>query len=737
MPGIGIRNLVSRGTDYTVNFIEQFIKSSSNIKNSIKAYRYEPSENNGDLEDESIRRNMMIALIRDTYVCNLLLGYSAAMRLITDDSSVDIFEQMDIHLLKYVEEFYDDPEFRDSLFRIYSRYRDNYEKVDVESFQNHHEELEIIRFLERIIDRLQIEGKRASINSAMSMLENKIYNLLNVTPLIPLDHRHLAFQGGDKVEITGRKIKKNGEQIVEIPLHYDNYTLLVNNIKSVDTRHAIELKYRSRTESTLKDFADLIIYRKLFAAELGYPSYFKYVTRDKRDNSEAIKKLITSLNSKIEEQARAEILNVYDYFNRRNDRQLRRVTYGDIEKYNKIHSSRQTFDKYTVMFYLFKVVKQYFNISIKRYDFEEDVENFNFKSFELLGGTGTQLGRLYLDIDWSESKRIIDPISIKVSDRMMISDQLYTTSEVMLLANYDDQITYREVVSLFREFGYVLQELTYRSGVGLVNRDPEFSNFMPLLMENIAWDPDTVQMIVQDVDVTNHIISMRYYDICTRLKQKCVNAKFDHLLHNSDDVINLLVQIVNDTAKNPTEIDRDIRKVVVELYQTIYRESFTGMEDILDIPEDLAMASIDPLAVVLEINGSQGMLYSNLMNEIFSYSCYHILKHNLKTADEFRHLILEDGVTTFKDLVSEFIAVPGINSFNLYITGLLGILEKTSGTGMSITPHTDQMIDTDLQTDLDYINTDYDSNFNHFDDKPVMTEVTEEDQGSIIRIRRQ
>jgi Zn-dependent oligopeptidase len=734
MPSIGIRNLVSRGTDYAVNFIEQFIKSSTNIKNSIKDYRYD-SQTDPD-KDRETRQNMMIALIRDTYVCNLLLGYSGMMRLISDETLIEVYENIDTKLLKYVDDFYNDVDFRNCLYQIYIRYRDSYEKLDVESFPNHQEELEIIRFLERIIDRLQIDGKKASINSCMTMLENKIYNLLNVTPLIPLDERYLTFDGGDRIEITGRKTKKNGDKTVEVPLHYDNYSLLMNNIRSVEVRHAIELRYRSRTESTLKDFTDLVIYRRLLAAEMGYASYFKYVTRDKSDNSEAIKKLITSLNTKIEGQTRAELLNVYDYFNRGPEKQARRITSGDIERYIKVHSSHQTYDKYVVMYYLFRVIKQYFNISIRRFDSEEGEEDFPFKSFELCTGDEV-LGRLYIDIDQSESKRIIDPISVKVSDRMMISKDIHTMGEVMLLGNYGDKITYREVVNIFKEFGYVLQELCYRSGVGLVNRDQEFSNFMPLLMENIAWDHDTIQMICQDSDVTNHIVSMRYFDICTRLKQKCVYAKFDHLLHNSDEVINLMVQIVQDQNKTDDEIIKAVQKTIIELYQTIHQESFSSVIDIFDIPTDIDLASIDPMAVVLEINGSQGLLYSNLMNEIFAYSCYHILKNKLRTADEFRHVILEDGVTPFRDLISEFMRVPELNSFNLYLTGLIGIPEEQSS-GMSITPHTEQH-DTTYDTDnaYDYINTDYDSTLNHFDDKPVATDLTEEDQGSIIRIRRE
>lgn len=325
MPGIGIRNLVNRGTNYAINFIDQFISSSTNIKNSIK--KYDPKN---IVDNNDVTKNMMLALIRDTYVCNLLLGYTGMMRLLSDDRR---FEDIDGKLLKYVDEFYNDNEFRKSLCQIYSSYREEYdnvelgEPVDLES-------LEFIRFLERVIDRLQIVDKKAAIYSCTNMLENKIYNLINVTPLIVLDSKHISSIRADKkIEISGKKTKESGKVIVEIPLHYDNYSLLIDNIKDSEIRHAIEKKYRSRTHTSMKDFADLVIYRKLFASEMGYPSYFQYVTRDKKDNSEVIKKLIISLNSKINDQTREELLNIYNYYNRRLGlEKQKKITPGDIRR---------------------------------------------------------------------------------------------------------------------------------------------------------------------------------------------------------------------------------------------------------------------------------------------------------------------------------------------------------------------------------------------------------------------
>jgi hypothetical protein len=756
MPGIGIRNLVNRGTDYAIEFIDKFIASSQNIKNSIKIYKIDVDEE----EDRSNRRNVIIALIRDTYVCNLLLGYTGMMRLITDDIR---YEDIDSNLLKYVDDFYDDGEFTKSLCLIYSRFRK--ECDDSECYEN----IEFTRFLERIIDRLHICDKKAAINSSMRMLESKIYNLLNVTPSISIESKyikHIQENKENNLDIMDHKSFKDGKEMVEIFLHYENYSTLIDNVNSLEVRHSIENKYISRTHSSMKDFADLIIYRNSFAKEMGYSSFFQYVTRDKKDNSDAIKKLIVSLDAQINDQFREEQLRVYNYYNRHNQQsQLNRhkITHGDMQRYIKIHSQSRTYDKYVVIYYLFKLIEKYFGISIRRYDFDDahvdvdahkgnkddnnniDFKMKNFKGFELfisnLDGD-VLLGRLYIDLDKSDgSKKIIDPISIKVSDRMLISDNVYTIAEVVLLGNYDKEITYPQIVQLFKEFGYIIQEICYLSGVGLVNRDPEFSNFMPLLMENIAWDKDTVQMICNDPDVTDHIIAMRHFDICTSLKYKCINAKFDHLIHNSNEIIDILVKMLknpnNDTKEHVTN---SMRNTIVQLYQTIYREAFKGVEDIVDMSSAMSLESIDPLTVVQEINGSQSLLYSNLINEIFAYTSYHIIKNNIKTNHEFRYQVLEDAITPFKDLISRFMNVAGINSFNLYLSQLLNIPDNSNNANnteeidksYAITQSQDQESD----NVCDYINTDYESNYNNFDDKPCFDEDMDNDEGSIIRINR-
>ena len=191
-------------------------------------------------------------------------------------------------------------------------------------------------------------------------------------------------------------------------------------------------------------------------------------------------------------------------------------------------------------------------------------------------------------------------------------------------------------------------------------------------------------------------------------------------------------------SKSREITDNRIRSTIIELYQTIYRESFDCVKDIMDVSDSVELESIDPLTVVQEINGSQGLLYSSLMNEIFAYASYYIIKSGMKNGDEFRRVVLEDGVTPFKDLISDFMRIDGLNSFNLFVTQLLGIVDIDSADYHDSEHVASNYVITQTSVDgdnvYDYINTDYDSAYNNFDDRPCLE--TEPDKASIIRVNR-
>ena len=285
--------------------------------------------------------------------------------------------------------------------------------------------------------------------------------------------------------------------------------------------------------------------------------------------------------------------------------------------------------------------------------------------------TKKNIGRLYLDTIFDANKKITDPISIRLSDKMQINHDSRTNAEVALIANYQNSkcLTYHDVVILFKEFGYIISGLCYDSRVGIINYDAEFSNYLPALMECYAWDRNTIQMVVGDMDATpiiDHIIIGRELDMCYNINMKCINAKFDHLLHNSEPLLDIIVKAINE--KN------DAGAEILETYKVIFAEIMNPVNDIFITRPD----NIDLSTMIQEITSSCGVLYSNLMNDIFAYATYWIIKekYNKKDfliVDEFRACILNNGVDNYRDLIRTFLKKIDINCFYLYIKNVINI----------------------------------------------------------------
>jgi hypothetical protein len=310
-----------------------------------------------------------------------------------------------------------------------------------------------------------------------------------------------------------------------------------------------------------------------------------------------------------------------------------------------------------VFYVIFNVLDNYFGIKIQKIN--EKTWRQNVIVYIMIDKkSGNLLGRLFLDIMYDENKKIVDPISIKLSDKMQININSKSTAEVVLLTNYQNLkcMTYNDIVLLFREFGYIMAGICYESRVGVVNYDEEFSNYLPLLMEYIAWDRDIISLIAKnhDVSIVDHIEMGRYIDMCLNIKFKCINAKFDHLLHNSEVLMDELIKNTDNANIGILETYLNIYKEFMEPYSNIFLSN---------------IEYIDPIAIIQEINGSQGVMYANLMNEIFAYASYWIIKE--KKINDFRECVLSNGVDNYRDLVRSFLKKVDVNCFVLYVKNVL------------------------------------------------------------------
>ena len=653
MSDIGIKGLVTKSVAEIDKFVSIFIKSSLNIREGITKG-----------EDPEI---CMLSLIRDTYMCNLILRYVGMMTIISSDI---IWNAIDNRLIEYINDYYNNKRFKIKLNELYEHYLKSYEKKQ--------KNYDYCRFLDKMINRVEISKKGIEIKKHIRMMENRVFNILNMNPVVKIASRYI-----DNISDNYEKTKHNK---VIVPLTQANYYDLIDNIDDISIRHQIQSQYMSRTHNALTDFSKLIVIRKELAEQAGFSTYFKYINRDKIDNSETIKEFISTLNDKIDKKTHRELERVVQYFMSSDD-QTTKISSSDVIKFISRNRNNTKFEPKHVFNVLFRLLTQYFNLYLEKTNeiaWKENVVVYDvfdcIKSIDNSLKTNTNnninnngyakgklLGRLFLDTVYDENKKIINPISIRLSDKMQINVSNRTNAEIALLANYQNTkcMSYSDVVLLFREFGYIVSNMCYDSRVGLINYDEEFSNYLPSLMEYIALDRDTIKMIIgnnTDPSIIDHIEHSRELDLCYNIKIKCINAKFDHLLHNSEPLYDIFVNAINQR--------NDASKEIFETYKNIYKES---MESVADIFIDL-VDYIDPISIVHEINSSQGTLYSNMMNEVFAYATFWIIKEKTRKdslTNEFRECVLNNGVNNYRDLIRTFLKKVDINYFSLYVKNVI------------------------------------------------------------------
>lgn len=565
--------------------------------------------------------------------------YIGMMTIISTDMD---WIKIDDFFSEFVEHYYNDKKFTNRIIELYKYYQLNDKYNDY------------CKFLEKIIKKAIISKDGIKTKRIIKILENKIYNLISINPTIKLNTKYFNKKTPKYIELN----KDN--KYTNITLSQINYYDLLDCIDDINVRHKIENQYNSRTRLTLPIFAKLILQRKKLAEQFKYPTFFKYLSRDKHDNSETIKDLIVELNKKIEIRVNDEISKIFNYYSRVNGTPDK-LSMSDIIKYNRLHKNKNLFFPNHVLNVLFNILDNYFFIKIEsttEKTWSDNVIMYNMKD----SGTGVLLGRLFIDILKNDHKSVSDPISVRLSDKMQINDNEYSIAEVALIASYtsDKCMSYDDIVLLFKEFGYIIHNVCYDSRVGLVNYDDEFTNYLPLLMEYIAWDRKTIESINSDNDPTiiDHIEISRYVDMCFTLKLRCINAKFDHLMHNSDRLINMIA--------HAAEINNnDASDFILTTYQNIYKESFKPISNMMIDDVDF----IDPLVMIQEINNSQGLLYAHLMNEILAFATFWIISHN-KNKD-FRNNVLSNGVDNYRELVRSFLQNIDTDYFTLYIQNVI------------------------------------------------------------------
>lgn len=507
--------------------------------------------------------------------------------------------------------------------------------------------LSLKKVSEKIIRKFNLEKNPAinEITNNIKKLELLIAKTLTASTTMPTSKKMR-----DEIEDLPKKIK----------LDRQNYYFLQRNLSCAREREVVEQLYFSHSNQTLNMLANLVIERHKLAVLTGSPTYFNFIKK-KTSNETNIKQDLEDLVLKIDLKSRKEIDRIYR--NLLTDRYDKKVDSNDIVYYCEKFKTKITFSPKHILNCIFKIVEQTFGIKFIETQIPKLWSNtvLGYK----VGFEKELLGHCYLDLCKTPTKTMTSPICLHMSHQYTNLDGNTTSTKVAIIGNYlnlDEKcMSFSDVIYLFKEFGSAIQMLSYKSSNGLMFTNKEFSTLMPQIMECILWERKTIEMLCkgEDSDIVDNVLFTRHLNFAHSIKIKCANALFDHVLHNSAELIKIIKSV------DPTEYGQ----VLLSAYKKIYENIMFSQQDILNTN----INGIYPTCIQQEINGSEGLVYCDIYTEILSFNIYQLTKSGLGT--KFIKNVLRCDQNRIKTQLEEFITSAGDNSYDVYLRELIGYNE--------------------------------------------------------------
>ena len=633
----------------TDNIFEIIYMDYDNIKKNVVKY----IENSSKLLESLNENNKVIKFLKeDTLILNFYLNL-INYKLINEEDD-EIWNSLNNMLITHNNDFI----INKNLYEILSNKKE--------------------KFLINFKNNMELNGinnnKIKIILKTISNNEKNINENLNINSFINLDNK-----------LLNKQIKNDKK--VKIELNFDNYYYLLNNISSSIIRKRIEVLYNKKSDNFLKDIGKISILKNIYANEMNYNSFSNLKIKN-NSNNDNIKIFIDKLLLLIDEKSNLELLNIKSKLNK--DGFDKKVDYNDLIYYHNKIQDKTLFKPSKVLDVIFELFEEYFFIKI---------ENFNENIFKCKDIQNDKLlGFLILNFK-IKSKKHFNPTYIKLYDNFDDKNVLCSLINCNFESLDKKCINYNDINKLFIEFGYLLKNLN-ETFEDLNNNDIlEYDLLLPNLMSSLSYEKFVINKITNDSNITDHILFSKGVDFCINLKIKCLDILFDNILYSD---INFFNSIKNELDKNS-----DCSKIK-EFYIKFYKKFFKNNEkyfntDIKNIP----------LSVIYNlINGSEGILFYNLLCEIISEKILIILKKNKKEKLKFNN-ILKNKELNFRDKILNYLSNYERDIINL----VNGYLVKNS----NIISH--------IKKD---INIDFTDDTNFFDD---INSDTDSDQDNIINIK--
>lgn len=589
------------------------------IQNNLELYQ---NTLNSILKNDNTTKMLNILF---EYICVLNYFYRAVGLLIILNSDPNEFEKLndiDQMIEKYIFNFYSNKYLYDKLTQILPNLR----KI---------EEITTVEYL---------------LKKFLDYKTKKVINLCNEIKNISSQIKEII----DKDQIlTPNDLTKKYIGNGQIVLNHQSYNYFMKTIKDSYCRGHIEKKYQQKAIDSLDLLAKLLILRHQYVQEIGFNhrSYFEYKKNKILGETDDIKNMINDIIVKIETKSRKEMERIQSEMTR--DGIHKKIDNHDVIYYQEKLKSKINFKPIDVLNLLFDTLNKYFGIKICQTKYSNKLWHPNVLVYQVFDDENMFLGYLFLDIEMRKTKSITTPLFTHLSQQFKCKSNVIP-SKVVLIAGYqkldEPCMTYSDVAILFREFGNVIQFLSYSTTKGSNIMNYEFLELMPKIMEHIAWEQETIKKLCfkKDVSIVDHILFTRTIDLMYTIKIQCIGALFDHMIHASEEILIMIKQ------KNENK-----GEIIKKLYQQIYNDVMATQSDIVNF------GNISPNVIYDEINGMGGMVYNHLLIEILSYTVFFLVKKG--HGKEFMKTVLENQVNGIRKNLHNFISKFKIDTYSLYV----------------------------------------------------------------------
>ncbi|KAL2332697.1 hypothetical protein Fmac_013910 [Flemingia macrophylla] len=481
------------------------------------------------------------------------------------------------------------------------------------------------------LQRIRAQIDELSFKYIQNLNDDRKFLLFNEAELAGLPPEFL--KGLDKSE--------NGK--LKISLRSHHVTAVLEFCKVGTTRRIVSGAYGNRCgEINVSILESLVQQRHKYARLLGYSCYAEYaidvrMAKTPKKVFEFLKDMSTSstdlamkeLNvlkdlKKKEEGDFPFGIEDLPYYVKRVEEQGYDLDFGEIKQYLPIS---------VVLSGIFKIIQDLFGLR-----FDEiagtDVWHRDVRVFSVLDlGSSELLGYCYLDLFSREGKYghtcvfALQNSALTISGAQQIPVALLISQCQKDADGSSGLLRFSEVVSLFHEFGHVIQQICNRASFSRISGlcvDPDFVEIPAQLLENWCYESYSLKLISgfhQDItkpikdDICKSIKRWRSSFSALKLKQEILCCIFDQIIHSADNI--------------------DIQ----ELFKHLHHMEMLG----LPILEGTNPASYFPSVVI----GYEAACYSRIWSEVFaadiftSKFCKDVSNQN--AGMQFRNKVLASG----------------------------------------------------------------------------------------------